>query len=354
MSLSRPFRLLLALAVSLLLHAILAVGDSAWRWWQADLEDETVELKPTERRLKSQSLEAEANTPAEALPNGVFSVRFGRPHRHEAKRPPLPQTPPQPVPIEPDNVVPPPEPPANTVEEAVAIPNEPAAPPKPPVAPSQRLPLDTAFPRSVDISYVAFGVIEAEHRWRAKGKRYEITTRIALQGRELRSQGEIGRYGLRPLTFRDGRDGNALPTSQAEFNWPDKTVRLGEPDKQRELPLEDGAQDMFSAAYQFALLGDKLPSFNMQVVSGRHSYQVPFVLKGETELRLSNQRITALLLTGAYQQRRFEFYLAPAWNNLPVRIRMADGDNVIDLKASQVRIDGQTVLAKPVRQTRDR
>ncbi|WP_158228978.1 DUF3108 domain-containing protein [Chitinimonas sp. BJB300] len=342
--------------VSLLLHVLLATGDSAWRWWQAASEDDAFELKPTDRRLKSQSLEADTHAQSESLPNGIFSIQIGRPPQRAPKK-----ASPKPVPIAPAipaelvTVTQAPElPSTSTPDETGAEQSAPTPPAEPPASPTQRPLVDTTFPRSVDINYVAFGVIEAEHRWRAEGKRYEITTRIKLEGRELRSQGEIGRYGLRPLLFRDGKDGNSQPTSQAEFNWPNKTVRLGEPDKQQELPLEEGAQDMFSAAYQFALLGDKLPSFNMQILSGRHSYQVPFTLKGEIELQLSNQRITTLLLTGTHQQRRFEFYLAPAWNNLPVRIKMADGDKVIDLKANQVRIDGQLVLNKPERPTRDR
>lgn len=349
-------RLLWALSFSLLLHLLIGFGDSAWQWWLAEHIEDEGPAKATSLALKAQALDEQHS--ADQLPDGTLSVQLGRPspRRHHAAPTAAQLGAAAQSPLAED---------AQGDEAAAlaqlldnqasseAAPAPAATEPSSETAPA-RPEVDTRFPRSVDIDYVAFGIVEAEHRWRAKGKRYEISTRIKLEERELRSVGEIGRYGLRPALFSDKRDSRPQPTSQAQFDWGSKTVRLGEPGKQIELALEEGAQDMFSAAYQFALQGDQLPSFTMQVLSGRHSYQVPFEIKGETELKLSNQSVTALVLAGSHKQRRFEFYLAPGWHNLPVRIRMSDGDRVIDLRALQIRIDGELVLAQPQRLQRDR
>jgi len=214
--------------------------------------------------------------------------------------------------------------------------------------------LDGPFPKKVNITYVARGVVTAEHQWLLTGKRYTIKTSGALLGRTLlwQSDGELDQHGLRPSQFRDFRDDMNTPKNQIDFDWTTHKVRYGTPGQQKEGDLEEGGVDVFSAAYQFALQGDKLPSFTMQII-GKEIYKLPFELKGEAKLILSGQSVNTIVLYGVNKQRRFSFYLAPDWHNLPVRITFDDDGKVTDLVAHALEMDGKVVLTKPVR-SRDR
>ncbi len=401
---ARPRRIPLfpvALAASLLLHLFTAFGEPLWLWLQSDSLDPAPLIKATQRKLKAQSVETTEPAGLEGVaPADRLLVRLGR----RPARPPHGQPPPSAMshhpaepPIEPEKPTPrpTPEPEATTPAEVVAATPTPAptpaaeaaaqavqATPTPSpaaVAPtptavaanaeatpnptdtakpagSDRPILDAAFPRKVDIAYTVKGIIEAQHRWRVQGKRYEIDTRASFGGLafEWKSEGDIGRQGLRPRRLLEYRNNQPQPKYQADFDWDAKLVRQGEPGKQKEVPLGDNAFDAFSAAYQFALQGDRMPSFEVQILSGRNSYQVPFEIKGETELTLSGRKVPVLVMTGAYKQRRFEFYLAPEWHNLPVRIRAEDGDKTYDMIATDIGIDGKSVLRRIQREARDR
>ncbi|MFC4160028.1 DUF3108 domain-containing protein [Chitinimonas lacunae] len=378
-----------ALALSVLLHLGLALGDSAWALREADSLDEPV-VTPTERKLKQQSLNAaDADALASVTPVDTLVIRFGRPASpaplavptRPAKQPPRPPTSsavrhversskalPQPLALL-DPPVPEPmvvaEPAPAVVDAAVsadptsgATAAPPAAEPAAPSAPARpTLNIDPGFPRRIDVAYIAKGLVEAEHHWRAEGNRYRIETRAEFVGRsfELRSEGEIGAHGLIPHRFTEWRSPQtATPRYQIDFDWAGRQVRYGEPGQQKQAELAAGAQDIFSAAYQFALQGSALPTFTLQIVTGRNSYQVPFELKGEAELLLSGRRISTLVLAGQHDKRRFQFYLAPDWHNLPVRIAFDDGTRSVDLTAVAISLDGRPVLERIERAPRDR
>lgn len=382
---------ILALVVSLLLHTGVAISDSVMLWWEAYQAGE-VQTTATKRKLKSQSVADDSD--AKLLPGAQkidgFVVRLGRDPQplvqvnvelppsavvavSASNAKPVPASPrpkppdkeevplPAPNPRSIDTAAPPQplelEPQAIEVSAAAAPPSPPVAEPAPtPPAkaestPSNRLVLDGPFPRSVKVVYVVKGLVTADHQWIVRGKQYEIQTRGEILGKSRiwKSEGEIDQHGLRPLRFREYHDQIPEPKYMVDFDWATKKVLYGEPNQQKEAELEDGAQDIFSAAYQFALQGDRLPSFTMQVVSGRNSYKLPFELKGEARLFLSGDYVNTLVLKGVNKQRRFSFYLAPDWHNLPVRMTFDDDGKVTDLIAVTMEIDGKTVLRRPAK-----
>ncbi|QDQ26473.1 DUF3108 domain-containing protein [Chitinimonas arctica] len=368
---------IIALLISLLLHGVTAGGEVLVLWLQNEEMDATPVVKATQRKLQGQSLAAEPASLAllaGVTPAGNFQVSLAGPRAPIAAPAGKPaptlrksiKPTPAPVPVRrPDREELLPAPVADpSLPTPVVAQAETTAPvPVPALAPAAAKPVDAApaqpgsgFPRSVNITYMVKGLISADHRWRIVGNRYEITTHASFAGkaRDFRSEGEISPDGLKPHSFIEHRDRIPQPKYQVDFDWPAKTVQVGEPGERKTVPLEDGAQDVFSAAYQFALLGDRVPSFNLQILSGRKSYKMVFDVKGEVDMTLSGRKVTALLVAGAHEKRRFEFYLAPEWNNLPIRIRFDDDGSITDLVATQVEINGQVLLAKPERSSRDR
>ncbi|MDN3577986.1 DUF3108 domain-containing protein [Chitinimonas viridis] len=378
---------LIALLASLLLHLTASLGDTLWLWWQHDPLTDIPLIQPSQRKLQGRQLTDHASRRllAGIQPLDALQVQLGLPAEPaspptplaEAKTPAAPVAPPQPSAPPPKPAAPPPKPstPAPQVPvsppqvAATAEPSPPAAatatvatPPEstvtvvPAAAAAARPVLDGPFPRQIDVSYLIKGVALAKLKWRQDGDEYEIDLLGSFLGQtyEWKSEGEVGPHGLRPKRFTEWRNRKPAPRYLVEFDWPAQQVSFGEPAKRQTAPLQEGAQDLFSAPYQFALQGSRLPDFTMQVVSGRKTYTVPFKLIGETTLTLSGIKVPTLVLSGSHEKRRFEFYLAPDWHNLPVRIRSDDGEAVQDMIAVEVAFDGNTVLARAAPRERDR
>ena len=407
-----------ALLLSVLLHILLVFGDSAWALWVSGAADAPpLVLSPPTHMLSSQTIDLTGDLPAilpGVHPVETLMVRFGRPKRvvpapvaakpvpHKLPKPkarvvvakteehkdgqdkPAGATPaeapvvtdgstpsdtptavaaaatPAPTPTPPpdasaDTASPTPTPTATVTPTApVAASNDVARDDAPP---SARPILDTTFPNSVDISYTIKTVLTAEHHWRLRGAHYNISTKATVFGLgfEMRSDGNIDQTGLHPNRYQEFHNSESAPHYQVDFDWPDNVAHFGNNAFEKEAPLQAGAEDMFSAAYQFALQGDKLRSFNIQVFTGRKDYLVPFAIKGETKLSLSGQQVPVLLLAGTRETKTFEFYLAPGWHNLPVRIHYADSDKgeSYDLIARRIAINGRVVLKPTNRQLVD-
>ncbi|MBV1774417.1 DUF3108 domain-containing protein [Burkholderiaceae bacterium DAT-1] len=352
------------LAACVCLSTLLHLAPPAVEWWlehrtpEHEQDDDVIEA--TTKALKSQTLADHTNTHPDAH-DGEFTVTLGvpapaslppQPPTHTQAKPHLAKykaltqaltkaTPPTPVAAT-----------ADTPELAVELPPDvPAAtavaepPPLPVTQPAEEA-TPPAFPDQVDIRYVLKGIVDVDHRWRIQGKQYEITTSGGMFGRyyEWKSTGQLSKDGLIPHSFTEWRDHVPSPKYQVDFDWPAQTVKVGEPGSQKDFELIKGAQDMFSAAYQFAIQGESLPTFTMQIVSGRNSYVVPFELKGEVKIWLAGEQVSTLLLSGQWKTIKFSFYLAPAWHNLPVRILREDENGSIDLRARRIDIQGKRVL----------
>ncbi|BCL77204.1 hypothetical protein JHS3_29400 [Jeongeupia sp. HS-3] len=209
-----------------------------------------------------------------------------------------------------------------------------------------------AFPRAVEITYV-YGVFPVRMTWQVDHGEYQLKLAGSLFGRTrvIQSQGKVGKQGVVPLHFSDHKDDKLL--NEANFDWDAKTVTLNDKGNLKTEDLSPGDQDLFSAAFQFALQGAKMKNFTFAMVSGRKVYpQVNFEIRGETTLRLGDQKIDTILLHGNFEDRSFDFWLAPQWNNMPVRIRLTLGKegNNFDILANAITINGEQVL-KPLSST---
>jgi hypothetical protein len=406
----------IALLLSILLHIVMVFGDSAWALWLSGKTDaQALVLTPPTHTLTSQTVDLTGDLPA-ILPGihpvDILTVRIGRPKRiapvvvaakpaapkpakpkaklvvakvekHDDKPTDEAASTPADAPSSSDtgtadstgdkaaasmgNATPSSDTVADNATPTPAATPTPTATPDPavPVAasndvasndatPSARPILDTTFPNSVDITYAIKTILTAEHHWRLHGAHYQIATKATVfgLGLEMRSDGNIDQAGLHPNRYQEFRNSESTPHYQVDFDWPSSTAHFGDNAFEKDAPLQAGAEDMFSAAYQFALQGDRLKNFNIQVFTGRKDYQVPFELKGETKLRLSGQQVPVLLLAGKRETKNFEFYLAPGWHNLPVRIHFTDSDkgDDYDLIARRIAINGRVVLKPSNRQ----
>jgi hypothetical protein len=380
--------LALALVASLLLHVTAAFGDLIWDWWSHDSQPDDTPLKATQRKLRSQTLDSATGKPtglAGVTPADHLLVHLGLPSTHpvhasvatrvppsDPHRPtpahatkalvPTPPTPSAPAIAAADK---PPEPPApsqlpNVMPVSRDAPAAPALPvtSEPPGNTAQpavtaRPVLSNPFPHRATINYLLNGFAPLEAKWQVDGNHYRLSLNIGMLGKAS-SEGDIDQHGLRPLRYQQFRVNESQPRYQVDFDWASHTVRVGEPGKQKEELLQPGAVDVFSAGYQFALLGDQQPGFDIQVLTGRASYIVSFALKGEAALTLSGITVPTLVLGGTKDSRSFDYYLAPDWHNLPVRIRYSDGDKSYDLVATQVIVDDQVVLARRTHRANDR
>jgi hypothetical protein len=204
------------------------------------------------------------------------------------------------------------------------------------------------FPQHLRITYTA-GPIPAELEWKVKQGRYTLTLRtLALMNVAYKSQGYVGAKGLQPSQFQEIRKGQLK--YQVDFDWQTHTVFIGEPDTPRVENLKAGDQDMFSAGFQLALLGSRLKDFTFSVATSRKWYaNVPFSIAGEAKIQIGEKWVDTLLLKGHYRDKTFEFWLAPAWGNIPVRIKIdTDKANYL-ITAIRVIAEGK-VLAEPVSQ----
>ncbi|WP_375592060.1 DUF3108 domain-containing protein [Chitiniphilus eburneus] len=213
-------------------------------------------------------------------------------------------------------------------------------------APQEVAKLAKGFPRNAEIVYM-YGPIPAKLTWQVDHGRYEVSLKGSLLGRtrELRSVGRVTRDGLRPDRYTELRDGKVR--SESTFDWDRLSATLNDKGESKDAPLKPGDQDLFSAAFQLAMQGAKMQDPKFTLFSGRKFYpDVQFTIRGESTLRIGTEQVEVLLLRGTFQDRVFDFWLAPKWHNMPVRMQAKLGNDgaSYDIWASSMRLEGQTVL----------
>lgn len=206
------------------------------------------------------------------------------------------------------------------------------------------------FPRVVEIGYY-WTVFDARMTWKIEQDQYDLQLKANPAGRKIhyQSTGQINaRHGVKPSYFGDLSLGIDMPPkNEAAFDWDADTARVGPPNQQKTEPIEPGDQDLLSAGLHLALMGSKHPSYEMSLFSGKKRYpNVVFELKGEATLTLGTTKVDAVLMRAKWSDRQVDFWLAPEWNNLPVKISINLGKdgNSFEVLAKEVTLDGKKVL----------
>ncbi|WP_148717186.1 DUF3108 domain-containing protein [Chitinolyticbacter meiyuanensis] len=363
--LKRRQLLLAAFVLSLLLHVFGLTGDTLFLLAETQRQAPDTPLRKAKQQLAQTDISSLVLPPelAGVTPVETLQVALGRPPAPAQPAKPAtaarattpapapraqPTAVPTPVPTQPATPVPTPA--TLSASASAAATPEPTAAPSPTPAPTPATATATAtarkpgFPRNAEIIYF-WGPIPAKLTWHVEHGQYEVKLRGSLPGnrRELTSRGEITAEGVRPLDFTDLRNGQIR--NQAVFDWANGTATLNDKGTLHTEPLSPGDQDLFSAAFHLAMRG--LSDSTFALFNGRKRYpDVHFTIAGESTLHVGDQQVDVLLLRGRYEDREFDFWLAPKWHNLPVRMqaKMGKDGSSYDIWAGSMTIEGEQVL----------
>jgi hypothetical protein len=215
-----------------------------------------------------------------------------------------------------------------------------------------------AVPKRIELTLevVAKGLTVGEGRdvFEHDGRRYSVMTEARTVGiarlfkkldEKRESRGAITADGLRPSTFRQERNGQ--PPNSATFDWDKGTLLLDEGGDRETVPLAPNTWDQTSLAYAFVFAEPpKASPFAVHVTDGRRVVDYDLALVGREKLETPMGSLDTLhfrkVLAGD-DRRGFEFWIAPAWHRLPVRIRIVEKDGTaIDSRVTRIDIGPAT------------
>ncbi len=214
----------------------------------------------------------------------------------------------------------------------------------------------TRFPDQATLYYHAYYgaamVGGGQIIWQRSGASYRIEARIkGLFGPALRylSEGRVSQKGLRPDSYQAFR--NDTLREHARFDYDAQRLDYGDKEA-KSTQLEKGAQDVLSLAFQLALNGADLGDMPTQITTGKKVYSYPLKAAGETDYDTDEGRMRVALVRASKDGDVNEYWLAPDFANLPVRILRADRDKSLELRAYQIDIDGSAIWKLPPRKMR--
>lgn len=361
--------LLLALAISLLVHlgALLAGRLPG----AAPETAPGAELRPL--AVKMTALALDAPEPAAATPTPAPARKPAPPQQAAVN---VPSTPPAATAVVAEaSAEAPAEPPVADHVAAPATDDSAAAPTPPPESqtgdsdelstPPPELPDGTAgleakaasaprrFPDNAVLDYqIYYGSLMAGHgevSWQRRSGSYTLEARLTPifgPGLRYQSRGSVGKNGLTPLAYQAWR--GDTEREAARFDWASNTLAYGDRDS-KEAPLTPGAQDILSLGYQLALTGGSRLPMPLRITTGKKVYDYPLAASGETRYPPDHGTLRVVVFRAKHGEGLTEFWLAPDFANLPVRILRVDKDKTIDQRARRIDINGKTVwsLSEP-------
>ncbi|WP_171014074.1 DUF3108 domain-containing protein [Chitinivorax sp. B] len=384
--------LLVAMTLSVLVHLATVFSEQLYAL-ALGLMGEKIEVRETDRQLTEQEIEAEtlpqAGLPTKPLINklNVYLVPAQQLKATTSKPKPkqprtvvpkkaqptqlaqqVPTTESFPVPTEP--VMLPPEPTALVIAQPepvqLPVPETPVSTTvatAPPVVPStpvesvasevQAAPVSSkAFPRDMRVHYTALGLGEATLSWRQEGNVYTVELRAAGLGKSMlgRAKGTVTKAGLRPDEYQEFRDGKLdTPKYVVLFDWNANTVSFGDPQSLKREPINPGAQDILSLYFQVALRGSKAMDAELQIITGKKLYTQRYHIEGESTVHIPGAGdVNAVLVKGQNERGRGDFWLAPDWYNLPVKVNLdMSGKLIVPLDVTKVEVAGKVMLSRP-------
>lgn len=209
------------------------------------------------------------------------------------------------------------------------------------------------FPARAKLGYQAFynGTMMGSGGldWQHDGHGYTLEIHFnPVFGPNLRylSQGSLDQHGLRPDSLQAWRGSEAKES--ARFDWNGGTLYFGDKGD-KSIALQSGAQDVFSLAFQLGLKGGQLGSAPLQITTGKKVYEYPMTPSGETDYDTGSGKIRVIVFRAKGEDDITEFWLAPDFSNLPVRISRTDKSKRVELRAVLINIDGTEQWRLPAR-----
>ncbi|WP_227107049.1 DUF3108 domain-containing protein [Chromobacterium rhizoryzae] len=213
------------------------------------------------------------------------------------------------------------------------------------------------FPRQATLGYQVFwgsvmaGTGTLEWSRGNGGYRLDISANPFI-GPKLRYLSEGGfqlKNGLRPDSLQAWRGEQAKESAHFDYNA--GQLRYGD-QGDKLLDLKPGAQDVFSLAFQLGLKGGELGPEAIQITTGKKVYEYPMRPSGEAVYDTGAGKIRVIVFRAEGNGDINEFWLAPEFSNLPVRIKRTDKDKRIDLRAVRIDVNGAPQWKLPPQPTR--
>ncbi|OQS44225.1 DUF3108 domain-containing protein [Chromobacterium haemolyticum] len=155
--------------------------------------------------------------------------------------------------------------------------------------------------------------------------------------------------GLLPDSLQAWRGGQVKESAHFDYNA--GQLRYGD-QGDKLLDLKPGAQDVFSLAFQLGLKGGELGPEPIQITTGKKVYEYPMHPSGEADYDTGAGKIRVIVFRAQGDGDINEFWLAPEFSNLPVRIQRIDKDKRIDLRAVRIDVNGAPQWKLPPQPTR--
>lgn len=206
----------------------------------------------------------------------------------------------------------------------------------------------------------ALRIGESRYHWVHDGQRYRMdtvteTTGLAALLKPLRidqrSEGELADGGLRPHRFSQTSSSGKPPEETVVFDWASSRVILRSGTKTADEALTPGTQDMASLWLEVIWRAQYGGSFDFPVATGRRygpRWFVPDDDSGSLETGLGRMLVKRVAMRALPGDNQIEVWLAPDLRWLPVRIRYTDrkGD-VYDQRVRRIEYDQRTLTAAP-------
>ncbi|WP_439535202.1 DUF3108 domain-containing protein [Methyloversatilis sp.] len=337
-------RLLFALAVSVLLHLLLAGG----------LRSFDHERLPDERTtIRAALLAPPAPPPPKAVPVPSPVAEAAPAPVQAPKRPPRPRSPkPEPVALpEPEPEVPsqpaPGDEPATTdgehgdamgdrelLDRAIAKGALPDRDETATLTPQRALVSEAKLEFDVFRGELAIG--ETRYHWVHDGSDYQmdqVTETTGLAGLlkplrvEQRSTGEVTTDGLKPLRYVSRATQGKATEEEVVFDWDGNRVMLRAGTKQSDHALTAGAQDMLSLWLEIIWRAQVGGDFDFTLATGKRytpRWFVPDPALGSLDTAVGRQLVRRLQARAQPGDNQIEVWLAPNLRWLPVLIRFTD------------------------------
>jgi hypothetical protein len=233
------------------------------------------------------------------------------------------------------------EPQLEALAQDAPVPAEPPAPVALVAEPGAAAP-ERALPRRGRIVYdVLYGdgrfpVGQVVQSWEVKDDEYTLASEAETSGivdlfrpQRLRymSQGRVLPGGLRPDSFLVSRTRNGRSeASQARFDWRAREIAYGPAPSQKRVALPEGAHDLMSFIYQFALAPRPPGRYRLPIATGSRFEVYDVEVAPEKRIETPLGTLTALSVRQVPRPgaESIEFALAAEYRYLPVRIRHYD------------------------------
>ena len=149
--------------------------------------------------------------------------------------------------------------------------------------------------------------------------------------RQLTSQGDVGKLGLKPKRFELHQGRDSKHTLIADFDWANKTLHMTVKGVVKDEPLTAGIQDLASYPYQFMFLSKSLKNkFLLTMTTGKKLNLYEYKITNSKEvLKIAGTQYSTLHLAQVANQTASKTDSKDLWLSveqyyLPVRLVMVD------------------------------